>query len=171
MLKTILLASAAVALLAAPSFAVNSANIAITGSVAGVCSITNATTSIDLGNLPVDATTGLYTGSQFSEPMTGTVWCNGTSNTVTAVANPLITTAVTPLIGTFTNRIDYQLKINLVDWVTLDTASSPSVTINSLAPFSYTSNQNSTITTENTTLPPIAGNYAGSVVITVTPGP
>jgi hypothetical protein len=97
-MKTLLMAASALSLLAAPAFA-QDANVDLTASVAEKCSSLAAfSTTIALGELPIDADGYLIGNGGFEDIAGGdlndltndaTVWCN-TAATVTVAGTPLV---------------------------------------------------------------------------------
>lgn len=169
MLKQVLFASAALALLAAPSMAVTdgsaSQSVTVSASVAAKCSITTNITAIDLGEVADADGTAKATATLVSLSNTS-AWCNGAKNTLSVVASPLLNTTTTAGTG-FTARLDYKLAYGsfpAVDSV-VGSASAPVA-----GPFSIAGTGNGTVTPIKTADKLVAGAYSGTVVLTLAPG-
>lgn len=174
MLKQVLFASAALALLAAPSLAAttpaNETSVSISGTVQAVCSITNTTPSVTLSNF-FDPTTGLILANATTAPFVGSAWCNGNGNTLTVVAHPLLNPAYTSAPDGFTNKIDYTLTTTALPLTgSLSSTAAAGVTVNSLPPFTGSGSGSGTVTPIVTTDKVLAGTYTGIVNVTLTPG-
>lgn len=180
----------AIAAAVAPSFAwadSNTATLTVSGSVTQACSLSavsgNGTFTVGGGNL-IDAATGalasgLTTDGQ--QQITGS-WCNGSSK-ITITANPLVQTG---FVGTppssFTKSVNYTATAS--GW-------GPDLSVTTTAdntganPTSNNASQTVTSPTESTidvnlsnftapggaTQKLVAGNYTGSVVITLATSP
>lgn len=178
MLKTILYASAALALLAAPSLADNSVTITLQGTVDAKCSITTGIgATLMLGTFDTNAD-GTYSGETIDRPVDGSAWCNGVTNDVVAVAKPMMNV---DLVGAapsgFTNRVDYELTLTFLgqsfgslDTVGADPANGREVNASGLPAFSEGGSGTGHVTTVGSGADKlIAGNYQGEVTITLVP--
>jgi hypothetical protein len=120
---------------------------------------------------------GTYAGAQSQTQGFGDVWCNGTHNTFSVTAYPLIgdhTSTDTP----FTNRIDYTVSAAVLPSAALDTTGAPvatgkNQTVNDVPAFDTGSGtyDQYTITTKDTgSNKLVAGAYSGHIDVTLTPG-
>ena len=168
-MKKLLLASAALALFAAPSLAGTNdivTTITISGTVAPKCVVTNTLTTIPLTNFVND--NGTVKDSPITVPdISGDAWCNAYGNSLTVVANPL-TNQTHP--GTapagFTNEINYTLSqdtLGSMESGTPETLALPE-------PFDLGGTGDGTITPKTDGNKLVAGEYSGDVVLTLTPG-
>lgn len=168
MLKHVLYASAALALLAAPSYAV-SESVTINGSVAPKCSIANGLSSsiIELNELAaVDGTAAVVVKNV---NVTGGAWCNAYNNTIVVSAPPLANTTHTGTLPTgFTGVVNYTLSA--ASYGSFDSSSTP-MSDTMATPFDYSvTGAAGTITTKTTTEKLVAGDYQAIVEVTLTPG-
>jgi len=170
MLKHVLLASAALALLAAPSFAGNTSTVTLAGHVKAVCSVVPKTTTIKLGN--IDLTGGMVTVAPITvESVMGEAWCNGAGNKIAIVATSLKSTTVTTVTPGFDNFIDYTLASNDGLTGTLDSSLTGNEVDVTTDAFDLSGQANGTVTPKaDGTQKVVAGDYEGTVAITLTPG-
>jgi hypothetical protein len=171
MLKHVLYASAALALLAAPCIAADT-TVTINGTVEAACSITNGTPVIDLTDALATDAAGKHPGQTFDlEDLVGSAWCNGSDNTLTAVAKPLIGDHTA---AGFTNVISYTLSTPVVPGEILNSGTDPagnSASASGVGAFvlDVTAGEG-TLVTDATSLPVTAGDYSAEIEITLTPG-
>lgn len=178
MLKRILgasVATAALIALSAPAFAATG-SVAITGSVDAACSISSPTHTVAFGTFTMNSD-GTYAGAQSKTQGFGDVWCNGTHNTFSVTAYPLIgSNAATDT--PFTNRIDYTVSATVLPSASLDTTGAPvatgkNQTVTDVTAFDTGSGtyDQYTITTKDTgSNKLVAGAYSGHIDVTLTPG-
>jgi hypothetical protein len=162
MKKYLMMAATAAALFASPAMA---ATYDVKASVAASCTaLTGSTTDLDFGPLTVGAD-GKLTGTYSKNSSQASVVCNGANTTITVVKTAMTNSATLTDTTNFTNTIDYTPTVTLAGSpVTVDGAAhlvhelvgTLSITANALAP------------SGNKAL--LAGSYAGTIVVTLTPG-
>lgn len=177
-MKNLLIASAALAALAAPAaaFAIEvpadvSGDVTINGSVAAACVIADGA-DINLGELA--DTDGLYNLAADSKTSTLTAWCNGSSSTMAVEATAItLQSGPSPVTG-FTDTVNYKATasvtpadagspVSVAD--TSDGAADAAVTVGLFADdITVTLSDSST---DGNKL--IAGTYKGSVTVTLSP--
>jgi len=173
MRRALLMASAALVALALPSHA---ADVVVNGSVSPKCSLNITSGAIVLGTLGTDAN-GLHPGgaTNTTPVLEGTAMCNNATNHIDVVAKPLLNTTAGTVPAAFTNRIDYKLASTLLPTgIVLDTAAvgDPAIGVDSNAPrtaFSWSDTAGGSVTTDASVRPVIAGDYAGTISVTLTP--
>lgn len=175
-MRRYLLASAAVvAVLAAPSIAYPTvyAGATVTGEIAPDCTLTLTHHTLALGNISTDATGkhpgGMTNGSSLF--LDGVAMCNGSKNSISINASPLLTT--TPVGTGFTNRIDYTLVVGslfpgsmIVNTAGAVPGGGQTVTQDDVEAFTSTGS-GATLTTAATTLPIMAGDYTAFVTVMI----
>jgi len=165
MLKHVLYATAALALLAAPGLAAD-ATVTINGSVDGVCVITpTSSLVVNLGNLAL--VDGIPSATAHPVTLTGQVWCNAAGNQLKVEAYPLENSVTA---SGFASVINYTLATPLSS-DTLTSVADPGVATASHDAFDTgVGPLAGTITPISGTTKVVAGNYTGSIVITLAPG-
>lgn len=165
MLKHVLFASAALALLAVPSMA---AQTTIGGTVPLLCSALTDPAPITLTGL-VDPTTGVAKAvsiSSITSPLSG-AWCNGTKNYIHLTLTKLVGNHTTTN-PDFTNEIDYTMKQAGLD--DIDTSHDPLTSSKEIAtPFIIPAGTGS-LATEAGTKKLVAGDYSATVTVTLEAG-
>lgn len=158
MKKILMAAVAASAIASSPAMAAVASTYDVTGSVAGVCSI-SATGSIDFGAL-TDGT-GAYSNTGTSTEATdSTAYCNQAATTVTITHTNLSTAASAPT--NFTNTVAFTPVVT-TQQVTLTGDKPAGTLIGAFDVFKV----KATATTPSLKL--VAGNYSGSITITLAP--
>jgi hypothetical protein len=186
MMKRILAASAAVASLAAFSAPADAqtvqfdldGNVPATCNLSGMQAVSGASHTINLsgtaGGSIIDSTSGKLSVSGPQTVALGANWCNGTKTTVSVVATPLTTGAVPPS-ASFTNRVDYTVTGSFagISNGTLNTAGGPVTGTSQSAPvgaFSDSADQMVITADANASQLLVAGDYTGTITVTLTPG-
>ena len=165
MKKMMMAALAASTLLATPAMAADTVSVhAVTGSVTAICSAAAAAT-LAFGALTDASGTLNATSQTVSDP---TAYCNGAGTTVTVAHASLINTNVAPSLVTsppsgFTGTVTFVPEI--VAGATTLTGDKAALT--ALGAFSGISVTAKTLAASGK---PLAGNYAGSITVTLTPG-
>ncbi len=167
-----MIAAAAVAALLAPTAALaQDGTVNINGSVAAKCVIATSAT-ITLNELAgVD---GLYNLVADNKAATLNGWCNGAASTISVVANPIVLQGGPAVQPGFTNTIDFTATASVtpagagapvtVADTTIAAAQSP------VAVGLFSDNITVTLSASGTNGGKlIAGAYAGSVVVTLSP--
>lgn len=158
-MKRILMAALALgAISATPAFADTVASYSVSGSVGAICSA-NASGSISLGNLVDSAGTLNSTGGSASD---SGAYCNGAGTTI-KIEHANLTT-VGPAAAGFTTTVVFTPKVTA--GTTELTGDKPSGT--HLGAFSGLTVEATSLTTGSDK--PVAGSYAGSITVTLTPG-
>ncbi|HEY1836183.1 MAG TPA: hypothetical protein VGG36_00880 [Rhizomicrobium sp.] len=179
MLKHTLAASAAIAAvlaLSVPSYALAttapSAVVTVSGSVTATCSLNGnpSTYAVNMGNL-ADANGNTLSTSQTVNYLTG-AWCNGATSTLSVATTKMMPTTLPGSVPNgFTDSVDYTLKSTsgLLNNQSFDTATG---TGGSATVGAFIDNGDSgTITTDAQTAKKLmAGSYAGTITVTLTPG-
>ena len=173
-MKKLLMGAAALAAMSAttPAFAQATnevpqmANYAVTGFINASCG--NATgTPLQFGQLQIDPT-----GRLIPPPLTQSVnntYCNGVNSSLSVASTPM-TTAATPPSASFTNTLDYDAVVSFGP-ANLTVNSNPgtqqTATVGAfVGPLTV---QATNVTTRGNTLP-LAGDYSGTITVTLTPG-
>jgi hypothetical protein len=144
----------------------------INGSVLANC-VLAASDPITLGQL-ANLSDGKYNGVADTKKATLAGFCNGTTSTMTVVANPIVLTSVhsAPPTG-FTDTVDYTAtaSLNTAAGATVSTSDSTTGSPAAAAAVSLFSG-NVTVTLSSSTAGEnklIAGPYQGTTVVTLTP--
>ncbi|MCW1401909.1 hypothetical protein OKA06_06055 [Novosphingobium sp. MW5] len=161
MKKYLMIAAAVAAVSATPAMA---ATYDVKANVAATCTaLTGSTSDLDFGTLTVGAD-GKLTGSYSKNSSQANVMCNGSNTTITVTKTAMTNSATLTDTTNFTNTIDYTATVSLAGSpVTVD--GSPHVVGELYGTLSITAG----------TLAPsgskalLAGSYAGTVVVTLTP--
>jgi hypothetical protein len=162
--KKIILASAVgLAAFSSPALAAG-ATFNVTANVSAFCTtITGSSTDLGFGTLTVGAD-GKLTGTYTKSSTQSSVVCNGAATTVTASSTAMTNSATLTDTTNFTNTINYTPTVSLAGHsVTVDNAPHA---VGELV---------GTLTVTADTLAPaggkalLAGSYAGSIVVTLTP--
>lgn len=175
-MNKLLISSAAVALLALPAAALAQSSdvegtVTISGSVAAACVIDSAAT-ITLGEL-ADGD-GLYNLAADGESTTLTAWCNGASSTMSVLSSAIVHTGSPTVPTGFTDTVNFTATasvtpadagspVEVSDSTTA--AADPAATVG-LFSDDITVSLSSSSTDGNKL---IAGDYEGSVVVTLSP--
>jgi hypothetical protein len=171
MLKHVLYASAALALLAAPSLAAPvTGSVAIIGSVDAVCSMPTTLASINLGSIALDSSGKSAGTTSGTVSTTALTWCNGNTSRMKIVVKPLTSTSFADP-GVFTNIIPYNvvgLQPTALESGILPAGNTAFDAV--VTSFVNDGTNPVTVNTEVTSLPIVAGAYSGEVAITLTPG-
>jgi hypothetical protein len=181
MMKRILVASAAMAslaALAAPAYAdPTTVTFNLDGNVPATCNlggmIAAEANTINVGGSAgasiISSTTGKLDVSTLPPVSLGANWCNGTNTSVTVTATPLTTKATAP--SGFSNRVDYTITGTFAGQSSgsLDTATTSTEGPVPIGAFNDASDVLDIALDTNPNLL-VAGDYKGSIVIVVTPG-
>lgn len=153
------LAVSAAAVTAAPAAA---ATYNVKANVTATCTaLTGSATDLDFGTLTV-AADGTLTGTHTKSSTQASVVCNGAATTMTVVSTPM-TNAATAFDAGFTNTINYTTAVTLAGFTY--TGPSPQVT----------GARSGLLTVTASALAPagglalVAGNYAGTITVTLAP--
>lgn len=171
MLKHVLYASAALALLAAPSMAASSGAVDVTGTVPGVCSMAYTSAAVAVGTISI-GTDGKNVAQTKSDPIgtTGDTFCNTNSATMTIVVKPLKTAE--PASGSFVNIIPYQVTMP-ADMTRNSGTDVAGAVYGPINVGTFVQHINATdvvkIDTQVATGPVVAGAYSGTIEITLAP--
>lgn len=174
-MKKILLFAAAAALagFAAPAMAQSTGTVTIDGSVADRCLFTTDAQTINLGEL-AQSGTGTSAGKLDSSTVDGknatlVGWCNGTAATMAVEAQPLLNTGTAPT--GFDNRVNYTATAtaNSVD-ATDDSFAAGAGTPQTVGIFTGDVKVALSGSSTPTTGLLVAGDYAGQVLVTLSPG-
>lgn len=170
-MNKIILATAGLALLAAPAAFAADGTVTINGSVAAACVIAPSAT-ITLGEMA--DSNGLYNSVANGKTATLAGWCNGAASTMSVVANPIVLQGVHTTPTGFTDTVNYTATAA----VTPAGAGSPVSTSDSTTAAAAAAatvglfNGNITVTLSASATPAgqlIAGSYSGTTVVTLTP--
>jgi len=183
MMKRILVASAAFVTVAAMTSTASAASpsvgstFAINGSVAAVCSLGNlpgsqTVTLTNLTNADGTLNTAAFSGLSLN---LGTVWCNGSHNSATVTAVPLVSDQTGTFDASqFANRIDLTLNATFggSTFPVVDTAGGPTTgkSVNGTVGIVEGAAAGNVTPDALNSLKLVAGTYSGSVTISVTPG-
>jgi len=156
-MKKLLMAAVALAALnAAPAMA---ESFTVQGTVNAACSAIT-TSVIDFGTIGISSTTGRLITNQSADTGAGTsVWCNGVNSTLSFSGNTITTTNTTSDTA-FTSTLGFTPKVTL-GGNNVTTGS----TIGAVAATLVVKAEN---LTDNSKLP-VAGNYTGTITVTLTP--
>lgn len=174
-MRTKLIAIASLAMIASPAMAQTAdvtGTVSIDGSVAGRCLFTTPNATISLGELALggaDSSAGKLDASKVNgETATLTGWCNNAAATISVEAFPLLNSASSAT--GFENRIDYTATASANDASPDDSSASAGAgqaeTLGLYAGDIEVALSDAA--TPNGGLL-VAGNYTGSVVVTLTP--
>lgn len=165
MKKLLMAAVAASAIAATPAMAATSAEYTVTGSVNAICSA-SASGTIAFGSL-VNAATGLLSATSLSATADSTAFCNG-AGTKVEVAHVNLANTTTSQVGDaptgFTKTVSFTPKV---------VTSVGALTGDQDAGTALGAFNGITVTAENLSAggnKPLAGDYSGSITITLTPG-
>jgi hypothetical protein len=169
MLKHVLFASAALALLAVPSMAAESSTTTIQASVTPTCSAMASTaTTLPVSNLTDTNGVAKSQALTFPSPLAG-VWCNGNNNKVDVTA--------TKLTNKNTSLADDSDFTTAVDFVMAQTALGPALNTatdlsgsNTIPAIVIAPATTGTLTITAGTKKLFAGDYEATVTVTLTPG-
>lgn len=163
-MKKILIIAAAASAFAATTASAQAATYSVKANVTAFCTaLTGSTTDLDFGTLTVGADgklTGVYTKTSTQTP----VVCNGANTTITVTPTAMTNAATLTDTTNFTNTINYTTGVTLAGrTVLVDSAAHAigeltgtlNVTASALAPAGGKAL--------------LAGNYAGTIVVTLTP--
>lgn len=185
-MKIALMAASALSLIAAPAFAQNQTTVNVTGNVAALCGAGGHSSGGASGDQIVTVAGGALTdadGRVEAKVLNfnlGNLWCNGPSS-VSVKVNPLMHKTITSGFDTrsFFNRIDMVFDGPLTTLYfpggTGDTNSSATGQYNGTIGKAFETGQGEYAASSLTLIAPptdrpLAGDYAGSVVVTVAPG-
>jgi hypothetical protein len=174
MLKHVLYASAALALLAAPSLAVDG-SIAVTGTVKSACNMAYTTAPVAIGDIKIDSNTAVNTAQTATGlAQAGTTFCN-TNSAEMSITVPVLTGSVAPANGQtgvqFTNLIPYTVTLPGGDTLHSSTDATPAVYNKNVGTFVQNVPANSVVTINTLAAagPVVAGTYSATITITLTP--
>jgi hypothetical protein len=185
-MKNLLIAATALATLAsAPAFAQQTGTVTFTGTVAAACTAVSPTTAtIPLGALSTGV--GAFNASVVNNAggaYGSTITCNGAGTKLDMTANQITGSVGVPsgAPAIFTNQIDYTAELETVGTGYAQSPAAPGVLVSDTTGGSGGSQTVGLLSTNvlldlsGAALPSgasvlVAGNYTGSVTITLTPG-
>jgi len=182
-MKTILMAASALSLLAAPAFAQSTSTVNLTGNVAPLCGtgghssggVSAPTASQDIVISGLTDADGRVVAQDINVGF-GNLWCNSAAS-LTLKVNPLTTSEANTDTASFFTRIDMSVAGPLLDTYFVDSQTGAPTSVGD-GEYSATIGQafeTGTGTYDNAVISiiapaqdrPVAGDYTGSVVVTI----
>jgi spore coat protein U-like protein len=187
-MKIALMAASALAMIAAPAFAQNQTTVNVTGSVAALCGAGGHSSGGTSSNQIVPVNAGALSDSDGRVDAKtvnfnlANLWCNGPAS-LSVKVNPLMHTSITDPAtydsSSFFNRIDMSFSGQLTSLYfpggTGDTSSAGTGQYNATRTSAFETGSGTYAAATLTLIAPsqdrpLAGDYAGTVVVTVTAG-
>lgn len=172
-MKRILLAAIAAAAISTPAFAADT-TIDISGTASARCGV-DAATPITLGELANgDGSLNAAAVNVSQTAVVGNAFCTGTSNTVEIDADPLLRVGGTPpgTPGTFGTQINYSVALSAGALSLSNATANAATSVSGVPAFTFATGDvaisGATLTGGATKI--LAGDYEGSVTVTLTPG-
>jgi hypothetical protein len=170
MRKFLILTATTAALAAAPAFAQDvTGTVNVTGEVAPRCQFTVDSVVLPLGELALSSNGELDTAKVDDETANLAGWCNGSSAQIKVEAFPLVGPSFTGDTAAFTNTVNYTATATANSVSPTDTTTTPGAgTPLSVGIFSgqiQVKLSGSSAASKKL----VAGDYTGSVVVTLTP--